>query len=424
MATPARPPPLGPQRIVVVGAGAVGMACALTLRREGHDVVVLDPRAPGEGASFGNAGIIANCTVDPIGMPGIVRRVPGMLLDPMGPLSIRWRYLPRIAPWLMHLVVASRPARVEAISCACSALLRNAVEAWTDLLRGTPGEQYVTARGWIHGFETEAAFAAMQPVIALRRRRGVRVDILGPRELHELEPAVAPIFQRAMYLPDTAFVTSPVRLVRAVANAFLAAGGTIAQLRVTGFSDTASGLLQVITEENAYPCDRVVIAAGAWSRPLASMLGTHLPLDTERGYHVMLATPEHAPRHPISSGEHKFVIVPMQDGIRITSGVEFAGLKAPANFTRIRRMVPHARRMVPGLGGEIVSEWLGFRPSMPDSLPVIGHAPQRPWALFAFGHGHVGLTAAASTARIVADLVAERSPAIDLTPFRADRFRF
>ena len=186
------------QRVVVVGAGAVGMACGLTLRRDGHDVVVLDPRQPGEGASFGNAGIIANCTVDPLGMPGIMSRVPGMLLDPMGPLSIRWRYLPRIAPWLMQLVAASRPARVEAISCALAALLGNAVEIWADLVRGTQGEHYLTARGWIHGFETETAFAAMQPIIELRRRRGVRVEILGPRDLHDLEPAAAPIFRHVV----------------------------------------------------------------------------------------------------------------------------------------------------------------------------------------------------------------------------------
>ena len=424
MASAADHPRLKRRRVVVVGAGAVGMACALTLRRDGHDVVVLDPQQPGEGASFGNAGIIANCTVDPLGMPGIVSRVPGMLLDPMGPLSIRWRYLPRIAPWLMQLVAASRPARVEAISCALAALLGNAVEIWADLVRGTQGEHYLTARGWIHGFETETAFAAMQPIIELRRRRGVRVEILGPHDLHDLEPAAAPIFRRVVYLPDTAFVTSPVRLVRALADTFVAAGGRFAQVRATGFGEAAPGLHQVTTEREAYPCDRAVIAAGVWSRPLAAMLGSRVPLDTERGYHVMLRTPEHPPRHPISSGERKFVIVPMLDGIRITGGVELAGLHAPANFTRIRRMVGHARRILPGLGRDIVSEWLGFRPSMPDSLPVIGRSPDRPWALFAFGHGHVGLTAAASTARVIADLVAERPPSIDLQPFRPDRFRF
>ena len=412
------------QRVVVVGAGAVGMACGLTLRRDGHDVVVLDPRQPGEGASFGNAGIIANCTVDPLGMPGIMSRVPGMLLDPMGPLSIRWGYLRRIAPWLVHLVAASRPARVETISCALAALLGNAVETWADLVRGTQGERYLTSRGWIHGFETETAFTGMQSFIELRRRRGVRVEILDPRDLRDLEPAAAPIFRRVVYLPDTAFVTSPVRLIRALADTFVAAGGKFAQVRVNGFRDVASGLHEVVTEREPYPCSRAVIAAGAWSRPLAAMLGSRVPLDTERGYHVMLPTPEHPQRHPISSGERKFVIVPMQDGIRIAGGVELAGLRAPGDFTRIRAMVDHARRIVPGLGRDIVSEWLGFRPSMPDSLPVIGRSPQRTWALFAFGHGHVGLTAAASTARIIADLVAERRPAIDLQPFRPDRFRF
>ena len=189
--------PSGPQRVVVIGAGIIGVACALTLRRDGHDVVVLDPRLPGEGASFGNAGLIANCTVDPIGMPGIIGRVPRMLLDPMGPLAIRWRYLPRIAPWLFHLAAASRVERVEAISHALASLVGDAVQAWKDLLRGTRGEQYVVCRGWIHAFETEAAFTAVRPVIELRRRRGVRIEILRPRELHDLEPASRRFFATA-----------------------------------------------------------------------------------------------------------------------------------------------------------------------------------------------------------------------------------
>ena len=413
-----------PKHVIVVGAGAVGMACALTLRREGHAVTVLDPRLPGEGASYGNAGIIANCSVDPIGMPGIVRRVPAMLMDPMGPLSIRWRYLPRMVPWLARLVVASRATRVEEISHALFSLLGNAAETWADLIRGTDGERYILPRGWIHTYESDAAFAAAQPVIDLRRRRGVRVEVLTPDELHQLEPAAAPIFRHAVYLPDTGFVTSPVRLVGALASAFVAAEGTLLQERVTGFNRGAYGPTSVLTERGAHPADQVVIAAGAWSRPFAAMLGSRVPLDTERGYHVMLPTPERAPRHPLSSGERKFILVPMQGGIRITGGVEFAGLDAPADFTRIRRMVAHARRMVPGLGDEIQSEWLGFRPSMPDSLPVIGAAPTCPGALFAFGHGHVGLTSAASTGLIIADLVAGRTPAIDLRPFRPDRFRF
>jgi len=414
--------PAKPQRVVVIGAGVVGIACALTLRREGHDVVVLDPRLPGEGASFGNAGIIANCTVDPIGMPGIIRQVPRMLLDPMGPLAIRWRYLPRIAPWLMHLAAASRAERVETISRALASLVGNAVEAWGDLIRGTGGEQYVLSRGWIHAFETETAFTSVQPVIELRRRRGVRVEILTPRELHDLEPNIAPIFRHGVYLPDTAFVTNPLQLVRAVADVFLAAGGKLMHQRVIGFSDEGAGRHQVLTEREVHDCDRIVLAAGAWSRALAAMLGSRVPLDTERGYHVMLPMPDRPPRHPISSGERKFIILPMLDGIRITGGVELAGLEAPANFTRIRRMANCAQRMVPHLDTRIVSEWLGFRPSMPDSLPVIGHAPKRPAALFAFGHGHVGLTAAASTARVIADIIAGRSPTIDLQPFRPDRF--
>ena len=198
----------------------------------------------------------------------------------------------------------------------------------------------------------------------------------------------------------------------------------MAQECVTGFARSAEGVTAVLTERGAHPAERVVIAAGAWSRPLAAMLGSRVPLDTERGYHVMLPTPANALRHPLSSGERKFILLPMLEGIRLNGGVEFAGLEAPPDYTRIRRMVAHARRMLPGLGDDIQSEWLGFRPSMPDSLPVIGETPACPGGLFAFGHGHIGLTSAASTAVIIADLVAGRKPATDPRPFRPGRFRF
>ncbi|MEO8345632.1 MAG: FAD-dependent oxidoreductase [Betaproteobacteria bacterium] len=413
-----------PARVVVVGAGAVGMACALTLRREGHAVTVLDPRLPGTAASFGNAGIIANCAVDPVGMPGILRQAPSMLMDRSGPLIIRWRYLPHLLPWLVRFVAASRPARVEAISRALHSLLGNAAQTWHELVRGTEAQRYLEQRGWIHAYESDDAFAATAPVLELRRRRGVRFEILTADELRQLEPAAGSIFRRAVYLPDTGFVTSPARLVRGVAEAFVAAGGTLTRERVTGFVRNGQGVTAVRTERDVHAAQHVIIAAGAWSRPLAAMLGSRVPLDTERGYHVMLPEPRNPLRHPLSSGERKFLLLPMQDGIRLTGGVEFAGLDAPPDFTRIRRMVSHAQRMLPGLSEDIQSEWLGFRPSMPDSLPVIGAAPACPGALFAFGHGHVGLTSAASTAVLIADLVAGRQPMIDVGAFRADRFLF
>jgi D-amino-acid dehydrogenase len=408
--------------LVVIGAGAVGVATALYLQRDGLPVTIVDPRGPGEGTSRGNASIIAVESCVPVATPGIARAVPGMLLDPLGPLAIRWAYLPRLAPWLWRFIRASAPDKVEAISIALRAILTESIPSWDPLLADAGLADMLRRNGMLLVFETEAKFAAMQPYLELQRRRGTIFDLIPPEELRQLEPTLQPIFRHAVLYREVGHTLDNFRLVQRLAEHFRRRGGQILQASARGFSAGPSGVSQVLTDAGAIDCRGAVVAAGAWSKTLARQLGADVPLDTERGYHVMLPEPGIMPRRPIYSAEGSFVATPLEHGLRLAGTVELGGLEAPPNYGRADILLRHGRRIFGSLGETGRSNWMGFRPSMPDSLPVIGPAGGHRNAWLAFGHGHLGLTLAAVTGRLVADLVAGRRPVADPAPYRADRF--
>jgi D-amino-acid dehydrogenase len=408
--------------LVVIGAGAVGVATALYLQRDGLPVTIVDPRGPGEGTSRGNASIIAVESCVPVATPGIARAVPGMLLDPLGPLAIRWSYLPRLAPWLWQFIRASAPDRVEAISIALRAILEQAIPCWEPLLAEAGIADMLRRNGMLLVFESEAKFAAMQPILELQRRRGTVFDIVAPEELRQLEPTLQPIFRHAVLYREVGHTLDNFRLVQLLAASFRRRGGSILQASAQGFTARPEGVSQVLTEAGPLDCRGVVVAAGAWSRRLARELGSAVPLDTERGYHVMLPEPGIMPRRPIYSAEGSFVATPLEHGLRLAGTVELGGLAAPPNYARADILLRHGRRIFGPLGEKGRSNWMGFRPSLPDSLPVIGPAARHRNAWLAFGHGHLGLTLAAVTGRLVADLVAGRPPLADPAPYRAGRF--
>lgn len=407
-------------RCVIVGAGIVGICSALQLQREGHEVVVIDRSGPGEGTSKGNAGIFANGHVVPIGTPGILKRVPGMLLDSTSPLTLRWSYLPAIAPWLIRLLAASTPRRVEAISRALAALLAPASESYKPLLKSANAEDLVQRRGWLVLYSTEEGRRAAQADLDLRRSRGIRWEELNEGTIRQFVPALRPGPVWGVMLPDCEHTVDPYRLTVALADDFVVRGGTVIRADVRT-SVAPDGKPQVTTNTEPVAFDRLVIAAGPWSRTLLRGLGDDAPLDTERGYHVMLANDIDL-RVPLLCADHKFSITPMTDGVRLAGTVEFAGLEAPPNPKRWDIMAERARGLLPGLKPEPRTTWMGFRPSMPDSLPVISPSPRHRDVYYAFGHGHLGLTLGAVTGRAIADLIANRRPAFDLAAYHIDRF--
>ncbi len=412
-----------PPSTVVVGAGIVGISCARSLQREGAAVTVIDPLAPGRGTSFGNAGGIAVTEVAPQALPGIMRRVPRWLMDPLGPLAIRWSYLPRLAPWLWRFWRASRRERVEAAAAALASLLSHAYDDYEPLLVEAGIRDILYRKGCISLYESEEALRADAFEWELKRRHGVRVERLAPEELRQMEPELAPIFKLGMFVPDWGHVADPYRVVASIAEHFAREGGTIREARAVGFELGGEGPLALRTESGErIPFERLVIAAGAWSGRLAKLLGSPVPLETERGYHTTLPHPNVSLNRMLHSAEGGFVATPMAMGLRLSGTVELGGLELPPNYARARVLVERARRFLPRLDASGGSEWMGFRPSLPDSLPVISPSPHFGNVFYAFGHGHLGLTGGATTGRIIASLAAGRDPGIDLAPFRVDRF--
>lgn len=410
------------QRVAIVGAGVVGLACAAELQLRGHAVALIDPRPPGEYCSLGNAGCLSRASCVPLGLPGSWRKVPGWLLDPSGPLSIPPRYARRIAPWLWRLHRSTSLAAVRRIADALHPLLTTTIDAWRPLAQRAGVPELIRQDGYAFAYESATAFAGDALGRALREERGVRIDVLQGPAIREFDPALAPSLTHLVLLPEQGHCPNPLRLSRALASMLVAGGASLVARPATGFDVRGGRVARVLTDGDPIEADAVVVAAGAHSAPLAAALGDRVPLETERGYHVMLAAPSVVPRIPVMSGEGKYFATPMEEGLRVAGTVELAGLHAPPDPSRTDVLLAGAKRLLPGLVHGTVERWMGHRPSLPDSKPVIGHARAAVNAIHAFGHGHVGLTAAAPTARIVANLVEGRAPPIDIAPFAAARF--
>ena len=410
------------QRVAVIGSGVVGLCCASYLQLEGHAVTVIDPRPPGEYCSFGNAGCFSAASCVPLGLPGSWRKVPGWLMDPMGPLSIPPRYALRIAPWLWRFQRATSLGRVNRIADALHALLTCTFEKWRPLASRAGVPELIVQHGFAYAYETAAAFEADALARQIRSDHGVKIEVLTGPGIREFDAALSPRLRHLVLFSEQGHCPNPLRLSRALAERLRGAGAQFVRAHARRFELVSGRIHRVVTEDGTIEADAVVIAAGAHSNTLSSQLGANVPLETERGYHVMLASPSLVPRIPVMSGEGKYFATPMEDGLRIAGTVELAGLEAPPNFVRADALLAGATRLLPGLRHGKVDRWMGHRPSLPDSMPVIGRSARVPNAFFAFGHGHVGLTGAAPTGEIVASLVGGRSPNIDIAPFSADRF--
>ena len=408
--------------MTVIGAGVVGASTALALRRDGYAVSLLDRGEPGMGTSFGNAGMLSVTSCVPIATPGILWKVPRLLADPLGPLTIDWRYLPKLAPWLTRFVLASRPSRIEPISKALMSLLVQILPAYRELLGTAAFHDLARPGGILYAYQSDRAFEGAARNHELRRRRGVAMTVLEQKELRQMEPALGPTFKHGVLMPDSYRAVNPLRLTQTLVQEFLDAGGELVNQGVQRIERADKGRLFAITASDRRELDTVVICAGAWSKRLARDVGVRVPLETERGYHVMLPNPGVMPQRPISSGDHEFGVTPMEHGLRLAGTVELAGLEKPPNMKRAEVLLRAAKEMFPGLNDAGATTWMGHRPSMPDSLPVIGRAPGQDRVYLGFGHGHLGLTFGAITGLLLADLVAGRPSRVDLEPFRADRF--
>ena len=413
----------GTRHIAVIGAGIVGTATACYLRRDGHEVTLIDPEPPGSMTSFGNAGAISSHACLPQTGPGLMFKAPGWLLDPLGPLFIRWRHLPNLLPWLIRFVQAGRPEPMRRQMDAMAALHRSALDAHRELAAEAGAADLIRTSGTLTVYENTRNFAAGAGGREGARERGFEVEELSADELRQLEPGLAPIFRHATFFPKGAHTLDPGALTAGLAGAFASRGGRLLPSRVAGFDFADGRPVAVRTAGGAVAADGFVVAAGAWSAGLAEMLGEKAVLESERGYHLTLPDPGVETRRPISFFERKFMATPMRMGLRLAGTAEFAGLDAPPDWKRIEPLRAHAHKAFRCVRAEDGSSWMGNRPATPDSLPVLGASRLHGNVWYAFGHGHLGLTAGPVSGRHIADLAAGRPPAIDLAPYSIGRFQ-
>lgn len=407
---------------LVIGAGVVGLSTALYLQRSGVQVVVLDPLGPAGGASFGNAGMLSPDTSTPIAMPGMLRKIPGWLRDPLGPLAVRPSYFPRALPWLLQWVKAGRIDRVLAISDAMRALHVQTMDCWRELLGDANYRDLIRPAGQVSVWEGDDSSPTEAIEQQIRDRHGITVQKLNADDLRQMFPGIARDIKRGIFVPGNGYTVSPQRIVHTLADTFRAAGGTIIAERAMKLIPREGGGYLVMTNIANRVADTVVIAAGAWSAQLLKPLGVRVPLETERGYHAMLFSPSMRPAIPISSKSRAFFMTPMEDGVRVAGTVEIGGLDAPPDEQRAKVLVDHARRLFPGLQVGDVRYWMGFRPSTPDSLPILGPVAGRPGLYLAFGHGHYGMSGGPPSGRLLARLITGQTPGIDPVPYGAQRF--
>jgi D-amino-acid dehydrogenase len=414
-------PAPGETKIAVIGAGIVGISSALYLQRAGFQVTLIDRNEPGSGASFGNAGAIAPHAFVPVNSPSIPSRLLKLMFAGGSPLSINWAYAPRMLPWLVSFLAHCSQDEVIRISHALHSLLSRNLEFALPLFKDSGADRLIRGGGYLHLYENEADYRALDTEIRLYEKLAADVEEIDAAEIRRLEPNLAPVFVKGLYFTSALHYLSPVEVCARMAMHFCAQGGLLLREEVTEIGKRPDGKLAV-SGAQVRVFDQAVLAAGAHSRRLFGSTIARVPLETERGYHVVFGNQGDIISRTCSSATAGFAMAPMNEGLRCAGMVELAGLDKPPNPACHAYLERTARRFLPDLRANPSSKWMGFRPSMPDALPVIGRSPRTPEIILAFGHHHVGMSSGCVTGRIVAALAAGEPPPVDITPFSPDRF--
>jgi D-amino-acid dehydrogenase len=409
-------------KIAVVGAGIIGSAIATWLIDAGHDITVFDSEPDGLPTSSGNASLIALPEIAPLASPGILSSVPKWLLDPLGPLTIRWSDLPALTPWLLAFLASATPAHGQKVRQALTFLMRTGLADHEELARKAGLSGHLRQTGYLALHDTEQSLAAAVTESELvKSALGFEYEKVDTARARQLVPAVEGQFAGAIYQPGYWAASNPLTVLRHYQR-FVGERGRIVHSTVSRLQQTGDGIAIISSSGEQAIFDKAVVAAGVWSRDLVRGLGLKVLLETERGYNTTFTDLDWNLPMPVGFADHGFVATPLVDGLRVGGAVELAKPDTPANFRRAQAMRTKMRRYIPALpeGG---NEWMGRRPSTPDSMPVISLHPKDDRIVFAFGHGHLGLTLSAVTARHVAALVAQSGSAPALAPFSISRFQ-
>jgi D-amino-acid dehydrogenase len=408
---------------IVIGAGIIGTAVAAYLAHAGEPVTAIDRTGVCEETSAGNAAAFAFSDILPLAQKGMIRNLPRWLADPLGPLAIPPAYFPRLIPWLVRFLLAGRIGRRRRALATQIALMRLADREWEDLVSLCAARPMLREDGSLELYESTAEFSASLPGWEERAEAGIGFHHVQGSELSELQPGLSSRFVAGTFVPRWKNASDPRKLGQTIFEFARRNGCSLIQEDVSAVRADDEGVQVTLAGGHEISAANVVIAAGAWSNRLTRQFGESVPLETERGYNTTLPGDAFDLRRQLIFSAHGFVIVPLENAIRVGGAVELGGLDRPPDFRRAKAMLAKAKLFLPELNTDGGREWMGFRPSMPDSLPVIGRSSQHKNVFYAFGHGHLGLTQAAATGRLIRDLVFGQTPAIELEAFSPQRFR-
>jgi D-amino-acid dehydrogenase len=409
--------------VVVIGAGIVGVSAAIWLQRDGHDVVLVDRAGPAEGTSYGNAGVLASSSVVPVTTPGIVPKAPGMLLHPNRPLFLKWRYLPKLTPWLVRYLRHCRPNETKRIAVALHPIIGDSLADHQALAGGTAAEKWIVPSDFVFVYRDRRHFEHSAFDWSLKRAHCFSWNELEGSAFKAYDPIFSDKLSFAVAVPGHGYIADPGRYVKDLAAHAETNGARMVKAEVDDFVLSDGRVVGVRATGETIPCTAAIVATGAWSGPLTKKLGLNVPLESERGYHLELLNPSVMPRSPTMISSGKFVATPMAGRLRLAGIVEFGGLEAPPSRAPFGLLERSIKAAIPGLTWERAEEWMGHRPVLTDSIPVIGEAPNMRGAFLGFGHHHVGLTGGPKTGRLLAQLAVGHSPNIDMTPYAPGRFR-
>jgi D-amino-acid dehydrogenase len=407
--------------IIVIGAGMVGVSTALWLQRAGHRVILMDRGKPGMGASYGNAGLIAQWAVVPVNTPSLWKDAPKYLLNPNSPLFLKWTHLPKMLPWIAKFMSNANPADTDRMVNALIPLLSDAVDQHKSLVRDTPLEHWVSNSKFSYAYPTRADFEHDAFGWDMKARAGFTPTVLTGNEVQYAEPILGPAIGCLAVLDGQGHITNPAGYITELVAHFTAQGGEFIQAEVKDLTKTNGRITSVETSQTSIPCTHAVITAGIWSKDLMRKLGLSVPLETERGYHVIYKNPSQMPNDPMMITKGKFAVNPMDMGLRCAGTVELGDHHAGPSKQPIALLKRFAAEIFPTLTYSETEDWLGFRPSTPDSVPLIGEIGNS--GIYAgFGHQHVGLTAGPRTGRLLAQMITGDVPNIDTEPYAPARY--
>ena len=408
------------KNIAVIGAGIVGICSAYFLQKSGYKVTLFDHKEPGSMTSSGHACTFADYACIPVNSPTIFKDLPSMLLKQDGPLAIDFGYVIKNLPWALSFLKNCSKDKVEYIASSLAIFLKHSRLPYDQLFKEIDVSQYINNNETLYLYKTEKEYQAAKYSIDLRKKNGVKIRELNIAEINDIEPNIAPVYFCGLIFEGSRHTINPIKVSKKIFESFLQKGGSFLNKKITAISNTLSSI-KIISENNTFDFDNIIISAGAWSKELALMIGDKFPLDTERGYHVLFEINKKLINRPIGWSQSGFYTIQIEDGIRAAGTVEIAGLYNKPNQKRLSMIEREARKLLPNLG-KVKSTWLGFRPTLPDAMPIIGQSEKNKNVFYAFGHQHIGWTLGAITGKVITELVNKRKPNFDISAFSPNRF--